>query len=931
MVVAGLAAGLVLAAALIGGQTSLQAQEGDATPSENSSAGPTIRLSDLVDQITYTIVDRFEVKLSSLSASETYQVSVSSDRAASLGIGGCGTASQTRTVTAEVRRSGAGAAEATVSQGLTVQPIPDYVPADERPARGAAAAVARVGTPGIPQDLQVPTRTTTTVKVWWMVPADGGRALTGYGLLIWHEDVTQPPYDQAASISVPPVETDAQGNRRHAHTFTGLSPANTYKVRVHTCNGPDSCGWWTDITDVTTLPGTTPAPGSLEPPHSILSDQVGATSFRVRWSPHADTGGSPLTGFGIVVRQSGSSWDESRTIWVDEDPPHRHSVTGRDPGTTYVVKIKACNGSGGQSSCSAWSSDHRVTTTMVEVNPGLRPVVLDPITPECPYTTGDQTVWGAPQNLDVTPHEGRKINLCWTPVSGACGYTVSATHDPTASSPAYTTVKDIASGSSTNLVIDLDDIYGTTPKVGLGNHKAFGLKVKVEQEVTGTTLESDMIIIIDTPITKATTKDQASGALEVEWNSISSILGTTDSNGEYDLRYRKSKLSYKNWPSTGGIYFEVPSDPEPNASSPQLIESLATNAVYGLQLVFRDFGPSNAADDDTWVFAARHAYAWVSDRAVSDNSRVAGVPVLSRIKGTTYTYKTCESTFDLDGRFGSLGGGTGTWASLIEEAFRQWQDALSTDLIKIEHDTDPCVDYQTVAEAIYERYRDLINQEAELITYTRKKLLDLIDQFLQTSDQQQIEPRIKEKVDPVYSVHLDQNEIKMYDDVQGIEGYSLPQDVFMEISQYIGHRYECWYKIKRDRLGTVVRNAAGQIQRELDPNVLMCYGEYREAGQPLSGDIWIRRSKFTSDPLAVPSSDAMFNQCGSGNRAGDDKSAYQSFLHEVGHALGIGGAAGLEGGHSQPEVASVVNYQAESDCAPHPLDIMALYALYQRR
>ena len=69
----------------------------------------------------------------------------------------------------------------------------------------------------------------------------------------------------------------------------------------------------------------------------------------------------------------------------------------------------------------------------------------------------------------------------------------------------------------------------------------------------------------------------------------------------------------------------------------------------------------------------------------------------------------------------------------------------------------------------------------------------------------------------------------------------------------------------------------------------------------------------------------MFNQCGNG--ADNKNSAYQSFLHEVGHALGIGGAAGLEGGHSQPEVASVVNYKTEPDCAPHPLDIMALYAL----
>ncbi len=938
------AGGLLVGVALLGDFTPLQAQEGDATQEQGSGTQVGIRLVDLVDRITHTIVHQFTVEVDSLTASAAYEVIVSSDTAA-LGIDSCGTTSQTQlvtgtashafkvivyacavdggTVTAEVRRSGSSTAEASASQGLTVLPIPDYVPAEERPARGATRNVARVGTPGIVQNVQVAERGPTSFKITWSPPAgNGGEPLTGYGLLIWHEDTTQPPYDQAASIGV----TDN-------HTFTGLQPGNTYNFRIHACNGTDSCGWWTAILEATTEPETTPTPGSPTAPHSILSDQVGANSFRVRWSPHAETGGSALTRFGILVRQSGSSWDESRTVWVNANPPHRYSVTGRDPGTTYVVKIKACNGSNDQTSCSAWSSDHRVTTGFTEVNTGTRPVATNPVAPQCPYTTMTKTAWDKPQNLDVTPQESRQITLCWTPVTGASGYTVSATHDPTASSPAYTTVKDIASGSSTNLVIDLDDIYGTTPKVGLGNHKAFGLKVKVEQEVTGTTLESDMIIIIDTPITKATTKDQASGALEVEWNSISSILGTTDSNGEYDLRYRKSKLSYKNWPSTGGTYFEVPSDPEPNASSPQLIESLATNAVYGLQLVFRDFGPSNADDDDTSVFAARHAYAWVSDGAVSDNSRVAGVPVLSRIKGTTYTYKTCESTFDLDGRFGSLGGGTGTWAPLIEEAFRQWQDALSTDLINIEHDTDPCVDYQTVAEAIYERYRDLISQEEEMISYTRKEVLDLIDQFLQTSDQQQIEPGIKEKVDPVYSAHLDQNEIKMYDDVQGIEGYSLPQDVFMEISQYIGHRYECWYKIKRDRLGTVVRNAAGEIQRELDPNVLMCYGEYREAGQPLSGDIWIRRSKFTSDPLAVPSSDAMFNQCGSGNRAGDDNSAYQSFLHEVGHALGIGGdgAGDPEGGHSQLEVASVVNKKAESDCAPHPLDIMALYALYQRR
>ena len=44
-----------------------------------------------------------------------------------------------------------------------------------------------------------------------------------------------------------------------------------------------------------------------------------------------------------------------------------------------------------------------------------------------------------------------------------------------------------------------------------------------------------------------------------------------------------------------------------------------------LQLVYRDAGPSgNTADDDIWVFAARHAYAWVSDQPPIANGSCVG-------------------------------------------------------------------------------------------------------------------------------------------------------------------------------------------------------------------------------------------------------------------------------------------------------------------
>jgi len=67
----------VVAAALLGWWTPLQAQTGEpAAPQATGASGVTLRLADLVDRITYTIVDRFEVQLSGLNAATTYEVRV---------------------------------------------------------------------------------------------------------------------------------------------------------------------------------------------------------------------------------------------------------------------------------------------------------------------------------------------------------------------------------------------------------------------------------------------------------------------------------------------------------------------------------------------------------------------------------------------------------------------------------------------------------------------------------------------------------------------------------------------------------------------------------------------------------------------------------------------------------------------------------------
>ena len=66
----------------------------------------------------------------------------------------------------------------------------------------------------------------------------------------------------------------------------------------------------------------------------------------------------------------------------------------------------------------------------------------------------------------------------------------------------------------------------------------------------------------------------------------------------------------------------------------------------------------------------------------------------------------------------------------------------------------------------------------------------------------------------------------------------------------------------------------------------------------------------------------------------DSTYAYRTALHEGGHALGTSGFDPSRGGlyiPAHPNIAdSVMNYETEPDCSPHPFDILKVYALYQK-
>lgn len=77
-------------------------------------------------------------------------------------------------------------------------------------------------------------------------------------------------------------------------------------------------------------------------------------------------------------------------------------------------------------------------------------------------------------------------------------------------------------------------------------------------------------------------------------------------------------------------------------------------------------------------------------------------------------------------------------------------------------------------------------------------------------------------------------------------------------------------------------------------------------------------------------SDVQFNRC-----ADTSAVAYPVLVHEVGHALGIrSGGTSAASDSSHPAIPDAVMYYAlnsETGCSPSPIDVMALYAIYQSR
>ena len=910
---------LLLSAALLGHWSPLQAQEGEAAaPEATGASGVTIRLDDLVDLITYSFVDRFDVQLANLDAATTYEVVVSSSHAAALGIGGCGEATQRATVTgatsrhvefrvyacglgagtvtAALRVAGASRAAVTVSQDVTVEPIPDWVPADERPVRGAAGAVAQVGTPGFVKNPRFEQVMTTSVVAKWDTPtADGGKKLSGYGLLFWHEDEEHPSYRDDVLV---------KGLTPREHTYTGLQHDATYKFRIHACNKTPACGWWTTPPlEVTTQRAPTP-----HRPHTIGFSQLTARSVVVTWSAAANTGGVPLTGFDIRYwpydsenpdRETGAT-----THPADGGTDRGETLRGLAASTEYEVKMRACNGPKDRH-CSSWSADHRFTT-------------LAGTTP-----TPDRTV---PTNLDVAPLAERRARVTWAPVSGARGYVVQVRPVGSTSEENWQassgTHFHIGAGDSLRHGLDVHlDSFVTG---GLAAHSGYQLRVLAitGRDSQGTDVlsePSETIVIMDTPI-RTVNGDVRDGAVDVNWRPVASILGDGYAGGSYRFRSRllggdHTSLSWRPGSDTAG--YGIPQDTGlvPAGTTSHPIRDLLHERIYAIQLRYEIELDTEVTEATTKVFAVRDAYVWPSKRAADGGERVASYPLNFGLINagyeptSTYEYRLCTDTFpELDPDLGGVG-----WSDFLSHGIDQWWIATN-GLVRRVHNTTPCSTYRPVVERLTQVATKAIGSDGpETDAVIRSHIEGFVARTRYSSVLRNALLRMAKQTDPGDVV----SEVFMFKRNAEPAIFDMASDVASP--RICGN----------DGLGCAILRVEHESRGWIVDVALRKDGVF---------DPWYIRDDGTREAVFVPELPAIaFNRCFpslSVNQRGRFAVVYSTLVHEVGHVFGIGwGKVGPDqtANHPNDELKdeSALARGLLQICSPTPLDVLAVQAKYQ--
>ncbi len=184
--------------------------------------------------------------------------------------------------------------------------------------------------PGKPVAPTVTSGGQSSLNVSWSAPSNTGPPITAYGVR----------YRKGSSGSFTNASHSGTGTTA---TISGLDAGTSYQVQVRARNAEGWGSWSSSGSGSTTL-------GAVQGLAVTASDR----SLTVTWS--APSGGSPVSKYRLHHRRASDSWPSDAGAVVTSP----HTISGLAEGTSYNVRVRACNSS---NVCGDWSYDSATTPT----------------------------------------------------------------------------------------------------------------------------------------------------------------------------------------------------------------------------------------------------------------------------------------------------------------------------------------------------------------------------------------------------------------------------------------------------------------------------------------------------------------------------------------------------------------------------------------
>lgn len=278
---------------------------------------------------------------------------------------------------------GAGVTSTTVS-GLTPDTVYAVGVSSFNAIGATLGAVVDVRTAALPPAATVPSAPTALaviaaeprgVQFGWQAPAsDGGSAITGYTLTLARGAET------VRSLTV--------GAEVRQAAVAGLDPETTYTVSVTATNG-------VGVSSATTIEVTTTAVPIEVPsaPTQLVGAATSTTSASISWQAPASDGGSPISGYDVIVTRGGEAVAASVVVTGTSAV-----ISGLLPDTGYLVTVAARNAAGAGAT----------TAALALTTPAVAPVATVPDAPGAPQAVAVTTdsvslTWAAPASDGGAP------------------------------------------------------------------------------------------------------------------------------------------------------------------------------------------------------------------------------------------------------------------------------------------------------------------------------------------------------------------------------------------------------------------------------------------------------------------------------------------------------------------------------------------------